>query len=331
MYAKGQSPPVQGKRLDQRSAEAKVRLVLLKVFRVLPYSMIYLFKIVVRSERLCILVTGLLDAFVTASNLRRIKSDHRPLSGVRPCIPEDVLGFQLGSNSDLKPSGYPIQKKLSMLPTCRVTTSLTVMKSRGWRLFTDGGFKRNPDCTGAAGSGIAAVSLDNLVQIASGPLVCGAQHPAFFGATSCCNNTAELTGFAEAIRWINFLTRLVNVCVILHETKDAARVAFGFAHDRRYISLAGKCNDLVLRSKERMRRHCGLFWYEWIRLSVQCSCILPWLNVCTKPSLACCWRSFEPLLDVFFGCVPFSHLYCAHSFSIFSPMARPCNPRAVLL
>ena len=70
-----------------------------------------LFKIAVRSERLCILVTGLLDAFVTASNLRRIKSDDRPLSGVRPCIPEDVLGFQLGSNSDLKPSGYPNEKK----------------------------------------------------------------------------------------------------------------------------------------------------------------------------------------------------------------------------
>ena len=28
---------------------------------------------------------------------------------------------------------------------------------------------------------------------------------AYLGATSCCNNTADLTGFAEAFRWIIFV------------------------------------------------------------------------------------------------------------------------------
>ena len=50
-------------------------------------------------------------------------------------------------------SGYRSQKKFSMLPTCRVTTRLTGIESAGWRLFTDGGFKRNPDGTDAAGGG----------------------------------------------------------------------------------------------------------------------------------------------------------------------------------
>ena len=58
-----------------------------------------------------------------------------------------------------------------MLATCRVTTRLTGIESVGWRLFTDGGFKRNPDGTDAAGEGIAAVSHDNLVQFLCGPVV----------------------------------------------------------------------------------------------------------------------------------------------------------------
>ena len=68
-----------------------------------------LFKIVVRSDRLCILVSGLLDACVTAFNLRRthrgiglnfkelvhgrIKDDNCPVSGVGPHVSVDVFGF----------------------------------------------------------------------------------------------------------------------------------------------------------------------------------------------------------------------------------------------
>ena len=71
-----------------------------------------LFKIAVRSDRLCILVSGLLDAFVTAFDLRRTygpwsqfqriyvwqnQDDDRPVSGVGPHQPDDVLGVEPGT------------------------------------------------------------------------------------------------------------------------------------------------------------------------------------------------------------------------------------------
>ena len=83
---------------------------------------------------------------------------------------------------------------------------MTGIESPGWRLFTDGGLKRNPNGTDAAGSGIAALSPDNVVYILCGPVTCDPRHPAFLGATACSNNTAELTEFAEAVRWIIFPT-----------------------------------------------------------------------------------------------------------------------------
>ena len=68
-----------------------------------------LFKIVVRSDMLCILVSGLLESCVTPFNLRRthrgiginfkelmygkIKDENCPVSGVGPHVSVDVLGF----------------------------------------------------------------------------------------------------------------------------------------------------------------------------------------------------------------------------------------------
>ena len=99
----------------------------------------------VRSERLCIFVSGLLDGCGTAFNLRRT---HR---GLGLNIKELMYGrinmmTALGlawahttkcawvsprSNSVLKPSGYPSPKKIAMLPTCRVTTRMTKIESPG--------------------------------------------------------------------------------------------------------------------------------------------------------------------------------------------------------
>ena len=72
-----------------------------------------LFKIAVRIDRLCILVSHLLDALVTAFNLRenllgpwsqfqrtcvwQNPDDDRPVSGVGPYIPDDALGLSPGT------------------------------------------------------------------------------------------------------------------------------------------------------------------------------------------------------------------------------------------
>ena len=97
--------------------------------------------------------------------------------------------------------------------------------------------------------GIAAVSPDNSVRILCGLVTCDLHHPAFLGTTSRSNNTAELTGLAEAVRWIEFSIPRGERVRILHDSKHAARVTLGVAHAQRNIALAQKYNELVLRSK----------------------------------------------------------------------------------
>ena len=126
---------------------------------------------------------------------------------------------------------------------------MTGIDSPGWRFFTDGGFKRQGGGTDSASWRIAAVSPDNFVRILCEPVMCDPRRPAFLGSTSCSNNTAELTGFAEALRWINFFIHRGERVRILCDSKHAARVAIGVAHARRNISLASNCNDLILRYK----------------------------------------------------------------------------------
>ena len=114
------------------------------------------------------------------------------------------LGF---SPEQLGPENFRLpkpKKKFSILPGCRTTTRIIEIDFSGWKVFTDGSCKRQVNDTDLAGRGIAAVSPDNLVRILCGPVVCDPRQPEFLGATSCSNNTADLTGLAEALRWIGF-------------------------------------------------------------------------------------------------------------------------------
>ena len=136
------------------------------------------------------------------------------MSGVGPHLSDYVLGDLALNRSDQKLSGYPKpKKKFPMPPNCRTITRLTGNDSPDWRLFTDGGFERQVDGSDLAGWGIAAVSPDNFVRILCGPVTCDPRHQAFLGATSCSNNTAELTGFAEVPRWTNFSALVGNGCI----------------------------------------------------------------------------------------------------------------------
>ena len=74
----------------------------------------------------------------------------------------------------------------------------------------------------------------------------------FSGATSRSNNTAELPGFAEALRRIDSVIPSGERVRILYDSEHAARVALGVAHTRKNIVLASRCNDLFLRSKGKL-------------------------------------------------------------------------------
>ena len=145
----------------------------------------------------------------------------------------------------LGPSAF----RLSKPKNC---TRMTGIESHGWRPFRDVGLKR-VDGTEMAGWGIAADSPDNFVRILCGPVSWDPHHPAFLGATSCSNNTAQLTGFCRspAMDRTLFIPRGEQVR-ILYDSKHAERVALGVAYANRNSALAHKCNGMVLRSKNHV-------------------------------------------------------------------------------
>ena len=98
------------------------------------------------------------------------------------------------SADQFQPTGFRLPKpknRFSMLPTCRTTARMKGIDSPRWRLFSDVSFQRQTDGSELAGWRIAAVSADNFVRILCGPVTCEPGHPAFLGATSRSNNTAE--------------------------------------------------------------------------------------------------------------------------------------------
>ena len=115
-----------------------------------------LFKISVRSDRLCMLVAGQLNAFFTAYNLRRTNRGPglkfkelmygriKMMTALCPASAHTYQTMCLGFRPEhLRPEALRLpkpKKKLDMLPTCRTTTRMTGIESPGWRLFTDGGF-----------------------------------------------------------------------------------------------------------------------------------------------------------------------------------------------
>ena len=105
----------------------------------------------------------------------------------------------------------------------QITTRLTSVESPDRRLFADGGFKRDIDGTEMAGWGVAIVSPENLVRIICGPVVCDLRLPAFLGATSCGNNTAELCAlrlFAGLI--LSFSAALVYAFCLTPNTRPVS-------------------------------------------------------------------------------------------------------------
>ena len=111
-----------------------------------------------------------------------------------------------------------------MLPTCRITTRMIGNSLLAEYSSPTEGVSRQVDGRELAGWGIAAVSPDSYVRILRGPVSCDPRHLAFLGVISCSNNTAELTCFAEAFRWINFFMPRCERVRILYDSKHAARV-----------------------------------------------------------------------------------------------------------
>ena len=115
-----------------------------------------LFKIAVGSDRLCILVAGPFDAFITAKNLRRIIRGPslnftelmygrvKMMTALCPAWAHSYQTMCLDFHPEqLRPEVLWLpkpKKKFTMLPSCRTATRMTGIESPCWSLFTDGGF-----------------------------------------------------------------------------------------------------------------------------------------------------------------------------------------------
>ena len=118
-----------------------------------------LFKIAVRSDRLFILVSGFLDAFFTALDLRRTNRGTglnfkelmygrmKMMTVLCPAWAHTYQTMCLGFLG-LQPRSAPafcfsaaLAEKTVLHATCRTTTRMTGIESPGWKLFTDGGLK----------------------------------------------------------------------------------------------------------------------------------------------------------------------------------------------
>ena len=62
------------------------------------------------------------------------------------------------------------------------------------------------------------------------------------------NSTAELSGFAEAFRFTNFIPSGERIR-FFYDSKHAAGTALGVTHSKRNIALSNKCSTLLLNAK----------------------------------------------------------------------------------
>ena len=143
------------------------------------------------------------------------------MSGVGPHLPDDVLVIQPGTTQtgSLQVTQSPRKSSLR-LPNCRIITRLT-------------------------GNDSPMILSEFCVDQSC--VILAIRH--FLGATSCSNNNAELTGFAEARRWICFFIPRGEKVRFCSDSKHAARVTIGVDHARRNIASARQCIAVLLRSK----------------------------------------------------------------------------------
>jgi ribonuclease HI len=106
----------------------------------------------------------------------------------------------------------------------------------GWGFFTD---------TGVAGHG---------------PVPTDPADPAFIGARFSSNNTAELTGIAEALIWVLRTAPTAGTIHIKYDSQYAARISKCTWHSKSNKPLAATCRKLVSMAHEIY----DLTW-EWVK------------------------------------------------------------------
>ena len=102
-----------------------------------------------------------------------------------------------------KTSGCPSPKPdIRVFPNARFITRARGNDYRGWAIYTDGG-ARVVDGETLAGWGVISRSPHGRIDVMFGPVVTTEAHPAFSGARTHSDNTAEMTAMIDALYGIS--------------------------------------------------------------------------------------------------------------------------------
>ena len=106
-----------------------------------------------------------------------------------------------------------------------------------------------------AGWSVVARSHHGRIDIMFGPVITTEAHPAFSGARTHSNNTAEMTAMIVALSFLGPrgpVARDVESC-IYYDSKHAAGVCLGTIQARTHVQLARACERSMLCTQHRLR------------------------------------------------------------------------------
>ena len=230
-------------------------------------------RVFLRSLQYGITVMGVIDAFVHAHHQHRqsienpgnfgdcMKGRIRFLTAVTPafahahqatCLTRHMPAILEKNFRPPKPKArYP------HLPNARSTTRERGNDFRGWAIYTDGGTRAENGET-FAGWCVIARSHHGRIDVMFGPVITTEPHPAFSGARTHSNNTAEMSAMIEALSFLGPrgpIARDVDSCI--YDSKHAAGVCLGTIQARTHVQLALACQRSMLCAQ------------HWPRLAMQ--------------------------------------------------------------
>ena len=211
-------------------------------------------QVFVRSLQYGIVVMGFIDAFVYAHHQHRrgienpgnfgdcIKGRIRFMTAITPAHAHVYQATYLTRHMPTVPrKNFRLPKpkaRYPHLPNARTTTRERGNDFQGWPIYTDV-CTRVVNGETLAGWGVIARSLHRRIDIMFGPVITTEAHPAFSGARTHSNNTADMTAMIEALSFLGPrgpVARDMDSC-IYYDSKHASGVHVFSGH----LHVNGQC------------------------------------------------------------------------------------------
>ena len=125
---------------------------------------------------------------------------------------------------------------------------------RWWAIYTDG-VTRVVDGETLAGRSVISRFLHGRIDVMFGLVVTTEAHPAFSGARSHSNNTAEMAAMIEVLTFVGPHGPVANdeQSCIHYDSMHAAGLCLGTIQARTHVQLALACQQSMVRAQHRLR------------------------------------------------------------------------------